>query len=86
MKRNRRVSKKMNVNTAIATHLGAVIAFSGIAALAIPTGIITAGLTERIGHGKAVEDELARQRGKDDEHDRLLKELSDLIGKLKRGE
>lgn len=27
MKRNRRVSKKMNVNTAIATHLGAVIAF-----------------------------------------------------------
>ena len=72
--------------TILGRILGALIAFSGIAALAIPTGIITAGLTERIGHGKAVDEELARQRGKDDEHDRLLKELSDLIGKLKRGE
>lgn len=72
--------------TILGRILGALIAFSGIAALAIPTGIITAGLTERIGHGKAVDKVLARQRGKDDEHDRLLKELSDLIGKLKRGE
>ena len=72
--------------TILGRILGALIAFSGIAALAIPTGIITAGLTERIGHGKSVDEELARQRGKDDEHDRLLKELSDLIGKLKRGE
>lgn len=72
--------------TILGRILGALIAFSGIAALAIPTGIITAGLTERIGHGKAVDEELARQRGKDDEHDRLLKELADLIGKLKRGE
>lgn len=72
--------------TILGRILGALIAFSGIAALAIPTGIITAGLTERTGHGKAVDEELARQRGKDDEHDRLLKELSDLIGKLKRGE
>lgn len=64
--------------------LGAVIAFSGIAALAIPTGIITAGLTERIGHGKAVEDELARQRGKDDEHDRLIKELGNLVNELRK--
>ena len=72
--------------TVLGRILGAFIAFSGIAALAIPTGIITAGLTERIGHGKAVDDELARQRGKDDEHDRLLKELVELIGKSKRGE
>lgn len=72
--------------TILGRILGALIAFSGIAALAIPTGIITAGLTERIGHGKAVDEELARQRDKDDEHDRLLKELSDLIGKLKRSE
>lgn len=72
--------------TVLGRILGTFIAFSGIAALAIPTGIITAGLTERIGHGKAVDDELARQRGKDDEHDRLLKELAELIGKLKKGE
>lgn len=72
--------------TALGRILGALIAFSGIAALAIPTGIITAGLTERIGHGKAVDEELARQRGKDDEHDRLLKELAELIGKLKKDE
>lgn len=72
--------------TVLGRILGAFIAFSGIAALAIPTGIITAGLTERIGHGKAVDDELARQRGKDDEHDRLLKELVEQIGKSKRGE
>ena len=72
--------------TVLGRVLGAVIAFSGIAALAIPTGIVTAGLTERIGHGKSVDEELARQRDKDDEHDRLLRELSELIGKLKKDE
>ena len=73
--------------------LGAMIAFSGIAALAIPTGIITAGLTERIGRRDAIERELEKQRGKDvehdnelsrqrekdDEHDRLLREQSVLL-------
>lgn len=58
--------------TGLGRLLGAVIAFSGIAALAIPTGIVTAGLTERIGHGKAVQDELVRQRGRDDAHDAEL--------------
>lgn len=70
--------------TVLGRILGALIAFSGIAALAIPTGIITAGLTERIGHSRDFCEELARRRGKDDEHDRLIKELYELIGKLKK--
>lgn len=57
--------------------LGALIAFSGIAALAIPTGIMTAGLTERL--DKSAEAELERQRQKDDEHDRLLREQAELL-------
>lgn len=52
--------------TVVGRVLGAVIAFSGIAALAIPTGIITAGLTARIDrcpsdgheHDREVEDML----------------------------
>ena len=57
--------------------LGAVIAFSGIAALAIPTGIVTAGLTERIGRSDAIERELEKQRGKDAEHDNKLSQQSE---------
>lgn len=68
--------------TVLGRILGAVIAFSGIAALAIPTGIITAGLTERIGRSKAVDDELSRQREKDADHDRLIRELGDLIREI----
>lgn len=79
--------------TVLGRILGAVIAFSGIAALAVPTGIITAGLTEQIGREAAVgrelerqrskdvehDDELLRQKGKDDEHDRLLREQSAML-------
>ena len=82
--------------TVLGRVLGAVIAFSGIAALAIPTGIITAGLTEQIGRGDAVErelekqrgkdlehdNELSRQRDKDDEHDRLLREQCDMLKEI----
>lgn len=82
--------------TVLGRVLGAVIAFSGIAALAIPTGIITAGLTEQIGRGDAVEielekqrgkdlehdNELSRQRDKDDEHDRLLREQSAMLKEI----
>lgn len=82
--------------TVLGRVLGAVIAFSGIAALAIPTGIITAGLTEQIGRGDAVErelekqrfkdleydNELSRQREKDDEHDRLLREQSAMLKEI----
>ena len=79
--------------TVMGRILGAFIALSGIAALAIPTGIITAGLTERLDHQAHVEkeldrqrqvdaehdDELARQRHKDDDHDRLLREQGELL-------
>ena len=41
------------------------LAFSGIAALAIPTGIITAGLTERIGREQG--DQLRRLSARTDE-------------------
>ena len=82
--------------TVLGRVLGAVIAFSGIAALAIPTGIITVGLTEQIGRDVAVErelerqrskdvehdNELSRQREKDDEHDRLLREQSAMLKKI----
>lgn len=82
--------------TVLGRVLGAVIAFSGIAALAIPTGIITAGLTEQIGRGDAVERELEKQRckdlehdnklscqrEKDDEHDRLLREQSAMLKEI----
>ena len=72
--------------------LGAVIAFSGIAALAIPTGIITSGLTEQLSHkrlerelakqrqrGEIRDEELIRQREKDAEHDRILREHGELL-------
>ena len=65
--------------TVLGRILGAVIAFSGIAALAIPTGIITAGLTEHLGREKGIDAELDRQRGKDVKHDRLIQELDELI-------
>lgn len=58
--------------TILGRILGAVIAFSGIAALAIPTGIITAGLTEHMSRNKRIEKELERQRRKDVEHDTEL--------------
>ena len=72
--------------------LGAVIAFSGIAALAIPTGIITSGLTEQLSRkrmerelakqrqrGEMRDEELIRQREKDVEHDRILREHGKLL-------
>ena len=82
--------------TVLGRILGAVIAFSGIAAVAIPTGIITAGLTEQIGRGGIVEielekqrrkdvehdNELSRQREKDAEHDRLLREQSVMLKEI----
>ena len=69
--------------TVLGRVLGAFIAFFGIAALAIPTGIVTAGLTARLGTRKDREqdDELVRQQKKDDEHDRLLREHGELLRK-----
>ncbi len=76
--------------------LGAVIAFSGIAALAIPTGIITSGLTEQLSHARRIDGELAkqrekdkmhdtelsRQRAKDVDHDLILREHGELLKKI----
>ena len=58
--------------TTLGRVLGAIIAFSGIAALAIPTGIITSGLTEHMSKGKKIQKELERQRQKDVTHDMEL--------------
>lgn len=82
--------------TVLGRLVGGLIAFTGIAAVAIPTGIVTAGLTETLGRGHAVAKELARQRGKDREHDeairiqrekdrrhdRLLEEQSELLRQI----
>lgn len=70
--------------TALGRVLGAAIALSGIAALAIPTGIVTAGLTERLARRKDREqdEELHRQQVKDDEHDRLLREHDRLLREI----
>lgn len=64
--------------------LGGVIAFTGIAAVAIPTGIITAGLTESLGRNRAVEKELARQRGKDLDHDNAIRLLQERFREQER--
>ena len=40
--------------TVLGRIFGTIIAFSGIAAVAIPTGIFSAGLSERIGRGKTI--------------------------------
>lgn len=61
--------------------LGALIAFSGVAALAIPTGIITSGLMERVGR-KEFSDEVSIRAGKDAEHDRLLEEQRRMLKEL----
>ena len=58
--------------TVMGRVLGIFIALSGIAAVAIPTGILTAGLTERLGRDVKLRKEVARQREKDDEHDKEL--------------
>ena len=82
--------------TVLGKILGAVIAFSGIAALAIPTGIITSGLTGQLSHSRRIETELARQRakdeiqdeelskqrGKDVDHDRILREQGELLKRI----
>ncbi len=75
--------------TAFGRLVGALIAFSGLAAVAIPTGIITSGLSERISKANASEDKadndikdlVYRQSRKLDEIavqlDRILKQNSD---------
>ncbi len=67
--------------TTLGRILGAVIALSGVAALAIPTGIVTSGLMERVGR-KEFRDEVKTRKGKDAEHDRLIAEQSEVLKSL----
>ena len=72
--------------TALGRVLGAFIAFSGIAALAIPTGIITAGLTERIGREQSAKDPWPDSQdaspSQQDEILRLVREQGDQLRRL----
>lgn len=72
--------------TVLGRVLGAIIAFSGIAALAIPTGIITAGLTERIGREQTSKDHHPECRNvgpsQQDEILRLVREQGDQLRRL----
>lgn len=61
--------------------LCAVIALSGVAALAIPTGIITSGFIEGV-EKKDFADEVDTRADKDAEHDRLLAEQGEMLKKL----
>ena len=51
--------------TVVGRFLGALIAFSGIAAVAIPTGIITTGLSECISRRNAAKEACAVNGGRD---------------------
>ena len=62
--------------TALGRFLGSVIAFAGIAAVAIPTGVISSGLVERMQHGKA---ESVKQDDGELERDRLIHEQNELL-------
>ncbi|MGN0832422.1 MAG: ion transporter [Kiritimatiellia bacterium] len=75
--------------------IGAFIALLGVAAVAVPSGIIASGLMEQIGHeGLAAEaearaksdgrheSELALRREKDIEHDALLREQGEMLKAL----
>ena len=72
--------------TSLGRVLGAFIAFSGIAALAIPTGIITAGLTERIGREQSAKDPRPDSQdaspSQQDEILRLMREQGDQLRRL----
>ena len=67
--------------TVVGRILGAVISLAGVAALAIPTGIVTSGLMERVGE-KNLESEVAKRKDKDAEHDRLLAEQQAMLKTL----
>ena len=72
--------------TVLGRVLGAFIAFSGIAALAIPTGIITAGLTERIGREQPSKGPRPESQdtslSQQDEILRLMREQGDQLRRL----
>ena len=67
--------------TGLGRVLGAIIALSGVAALAIPTGIITSGIMERVGRHDVAEEAKVRST-KDEEHDRELREQREQLAAL----
>ena len=67
--------------TGLGRLLGAVIAFSGVAALAIPTGIITSGIMERVGRHDVAAEAKVRST-KDEEHDRELRQQREQLAAL----
>ena len=67
--------------TVLGRILGAAIALSGIGALAIPTGIVTSGLMERV-EKSGLANEVETRAGKDDEHDRELREQREMLKSL----
>jgi len=71
--------------TVLGRILASLIAFAGVAVLAVPTGIITAGLSEQLRRDDKTESEAEedeRRKARDDEEDRLLAELRDLVRRL----
>lgn len=67
--------------TGLGRLLGASIAFLGVAALAIPTGIITSGLMEHVGR-RDVDAEAKVRSSKDKEHDQELREQREQLAAL----
>ena len=62
--------------TALGRFLGSIIAFAGIAAVAIPTGVISSGLMERMQRGKT---ESGKQNDCEQERNRLIHEQNELL-------
>ena len=68
--------------TAFGRIIGAFIAFSGLAAVAIPTGIITSGLSERISKKTLLDDAAKRQHDKLGERSRDIRSQRELLKEI----
>lgn len=64
--------------TALGRLLGAFIAFSGLAAVAIPTGIISSGLIEALSRGREAKAR-AEKVGEDQPRDRVLRDCEEAL-------
>ena len=64
--------------TALGRLLGAFIAFSGLAAVAIPTGIISSGLMEALSRGKEAKAR-AEKGGEEQPRDRVLRDCEEAL-------
>ena len=65
--------------TALGRLVGTVIAFSGLAAVAIPTGIISSGLMEHYYSQDKGTDRIAKNKACEQERDRLAQEQIELL-------